>query len=102
MLHMIVNTHHAESCAFRGDEEAKALTTAFDRFGEQAGGRGITVQGAWIKRAAHEFLVLVDAPNAHVIDEGLLASGMVGRTHTRVLAVLPAEDVEVEPEDERR
>jgi hypothetical protein len=96
MLHMIVNTHNAESCAFRGDEEAKALTTAFDRFSEQAEGRDVTVQGAWINRAAHEFFILVDAPNAHAIDEGLLAAGMVGRTHTRVLAVLPAEDVEVE------
>lgn len=96
MLHMIVNTHHAESCAFRGDHEGKILSDAFDAFDGQAGERGITISGSWVNRAAHEIFVLVDAPNAHVIEEGLLEAGLVGRTHTRVLSVVPVADLQVQ------
>lgn len=92
MLHMIVNTHNAESCAFRGNEEEQALTSAFDLFGEKAGERGITLHGSWVSRAAHEVFVLADAPNAHVIEELLLGVGLVGRSHTRVLPVVSTDD----------
>lgn len=90
MLHMIVNTHNPESCAFRGDEEGEILRGAFDRFGVTEG--GLQVKDSWVNRAAHEIFVLVDAPNAHVIEEALLDAGMVGRTHTRILPVIAAED----------
>lgn len=90
MLHMIVNTHNPESCAFRGDEEGEILRGAFDRFGSTEG--GLQVKDSWVNRAAHEIFVLVDAPNAHVIEEALLDAGMVGRTHTRILPVIAAED----------
>ena len=39
MLHMIVNTHSAESCAFRGREEEEALTGAVESFKDSAGRR---------------------------------------------------------------
>lgn len=95
MLHMIVNTHNPESCAFRGEEEDRLLSGAFDRFEEETP-EGVTkLRGSWISRSAHEFFLLVDAPNAHVIEEALVASGLLGRTHTRVLPVLASKDVEV-------
>ena len=36
--------------------------------------------------------MLVDAPNAHAIEEALLAAGLVGRTHSRVLPVVALDD----------
>lgn len=96
MLHMVVNTHNAESCAFRGEEEGKILSDALDKFGEETPESVTEVRGSWINRSGHEFFMLVDAPNAHVIEETLVASGLLGRTHTRVLSVLPADEVKVE------
>jgi hypothetical protein len=95
MLHMVVNTHDAMNCAFRGEEEDRLLSDALDRFTEEAPDAVMHVKGAWINRGAHEFFILVDSPNAHVIEDSLVASGLLGRTHTRVMTVLPADEVEV-------
>jgi uncharacterized protein with GYD domain len=99
MLHMIVNTHNAESCAFRGADEGRILGDAFDRFSADAGEQGITVEGSWINRGAHEAFILVDAPNANAVEEALLDAGLVGRTHSRVLSVIPTGDVTIEADD---
>jgi hypothetical protein len=101
MLHMIVNSHNPESCAFRGQDEGRLLSDAFDRLDGQAAEQGATVKGSWVNRGAHEIFVLVDAPNAHVIEEALLGAGLVGRTHSRVLSVVVTEDVDVDTGEEQ-
>ena len=93
MLHMVVNTHNPESCAFRGQDEGRALSEAFERLGDQAAEPDAVLKGSWVNRAAHEIFLLVEAPNAHVIEEALLGAGLVGRTHSRVLSVVGIEDV---------
>ena len=92
MLHMIVNTHNAESCAFRGKEEDDHLRPALEGLEKAAADKGVTVRGVWINRAAHEFFILVDAPHGHAIEETLLTTGLVGRTHSRVLSVVTPEE----------
>jgi uncharacterized protein DUF3303 len=93
MKHMVVNTHNAESCGFRGEEEGKAIGGAIEAFGKSEAEFGLTVDGFWINRSAHSFFMLVDAPNAHVIDEALLKAGLVARTHTEIYPVLTSEEV---------
>jgi hypothetical protein len=95
MLHMVVNTHNPESCAFRGEEEDRLLSGALERFEEDGPESVMKVTGSYINRSGHEFFILIDAPNAHVIEEAVVASGLVGRSHTRVLPVLASQDVEV-------
>jgi hypothetical protein len=92
MLHMIVNTHNPESCAFRGKEEEELLVGSIDRFTDSATATGLTIQGSWVSRASHEIFLLVDSPNVHAIEEALLAAGVVGRTHSRILPVVTVEN----------
>ena len=54
-----------------------------------------------MNRGAHEIFVLIDASNAHVIEEALLGAGLVGRTHSRVLSVVATEGVEVDTGEEQ-
>jgi hypothetical protein len=96
MLHMVVNTHNPESCAFRDAEQDEALSGAIDRLGEQAGGHGVTIRSSWINRASHEIFMLVDAPHAHAVEELLVKAGLVGRSHTRILPVIATEDAVAE------
>jgi uncharacterized protein with GYD domain len=93
MLHMLVSTHNPESCAFRGEAEHELLTGGFDTFKEKATERGCEVRGWWVNPPSHEIFVLVEAPGAHVIDEALIEAGLVGRTHSKVLAVVPLEEL---------
>ena len=92
-LHMIVNTHNPESCAFRGEAEEAVLTAAFRLLDEQAGETGVKLQGSWVNRAAHEIFVLAEAPDGHAVEAALLAAGLVGRTHSRVLPVVSVQEV---------
>jgi uncharacterized protein DUF3303 len=93
MKHMVVNTHNAESCGFRTEEDGTAMGAALDALGKSGSELGLAVDGFWINRSAHAFFILVDAPNAHVIDEALVKAGLVSRTHTEIFPVLTMEEV---------
>jgi hypothetical protein len=93
MKHMIVNTHNAESCGFRSEQDGEAMGAALEGFGKAGAELGLTVDGFWIDRSAHAFSILVDAPNAHVIDEALLKSGLLSRSHSEIPPVLTMEEV---------
>ncbi|HSL11276.1 MAG TPA: DUF3303 family protein [Actinomycetota bacterium] len=92
MLHMVVNTHTPQDCAFRGSEEEKLLTEAFESLEGSGPGEGVEVRGSWVNRASHEIFVLAEAPDAHSIERALLAAGLVGRTHSRILPVIATDD----------
>lgn len=93
MLHMLVNTHNPESCAYRGEAEDEALVGALEAIKGHAPEQGLEWRGSWVNRSAHEIFMLVDAPNAHVIEQALVSAGLVGRTHTRVLPVFDTQAV---------
>jgi uncharacterized protein with GYD domain len=93
MKHMIVNTHNAESCGFRSEEDGTAIGGAIEAFGKAAADAGMTIDNFWINRSAHTFFIVVDAPSAHAIDEVLLKAGLIGRTHTEMFPILTMEEV---------
>jgi hypothetical protein len=88
---MVVQTHTAEDCAFRSDEDRTATTGAFSRMLESAKQHGAQVQGAWVNTGSHTTFALVNAPNAHVVNAVLEASGVVARVTTTVYAVTTLE-----------
>jgi uncharacterized protein with GYD domain len=90
---MVVNTHNAESCAFRSVEDGTIVVGAIDAFGKAVSDLGATVEGFWANRSAHSFFILVEAPNAHVIDEAMVRAGLVGRTHTQIYPVMTMDEV---------
>lgn len=52
-----------------------------------------------INRPSHEAFIVADAPDPHAIDNALVESGGVGRSHTRVVSVLSTTDVAVDTGD---
>lgn len=95
MLHMLVNVHNPESCAFRSEADDEALSPGFDRLESIAAERGAEMRDAWVNTGSHAIFVLLEAPNAHVIDEILREAGLTGRTHSQVYAVGSVKDLEV-------
>ncbi len=87
MLHMLVNTHSEDSCAFRSEENREALVAAFPGLSTAAAAHGGEVAGTWVNMASHTVFVLIDAPNAHAVDEIVRDSGLIGYTTTTVYAV---------------
>jgi uncharacterized protein with GYD domain len=101
MLHMVVNSHNAESCAFRSDEDDTILSGAFDAFEKSAADHGMSVIGSWAHRIGHEIFMVVESPDAHTVEEAVIDAGLIGRTHTRVLSVMSLQDA-IESVDETR
>jgi hypothetical protein len=93
MLHMIVNTHGPESCAFRGAEHRDAVVESVAALDALAQDRGARVEGAWASAASHTFFWLIDAPNAHAVHDLLRDAGLIGHTHSTVYAVNELADV---------
>lgn len=69
MLHLVVATHGPETCAAVVPELREKALSAFQRMGEVTKALGITVQGAWTNMPGHTVYFLLDAPNAHVVNQ---------------------------------
>ena len=92
MLHMIVHTHDPQDCPFRGKDAAEPMIAALQAFEAPAPDRRIDVRDSWATRGAHEIFLLVEAADAHAIEDALVASGLVARSHSRILPVVPLPD----------
>lgn len=69
MLHMMIATHGPDTCAAANPEVAEIARHGFGQIGEVSERLGITVQGAWSNMPGHVMYFLMDAPNAHVINQ---------------------------------
>ena len=69
MLHMVIATHGPDTCAAAVPEVAEMAMAGFQKMDEVAANLGITVQGSWANMPAHALYVVVDAPNAHVVNQ---------------------------------
>lgn len=66
---MVLMTHGPETCAAAHPEIAEIMQTGMGKLDEVASRLGITVQGSWSNMAAHAIYMVVDAPNAHVVNQ---------------------------------
>jgi len=69
MLHMIVATHSPDNCPMNDAALAKKVLAQNNRIPAVSKKLGVTVQGAWTNMPGHITFMLVDAPNAHVLNE---------------------------------
>ena len=69
MLHMIVAIHGPDTCAANVPEVRDMAVSAFQRMDEITAALSIKVQGAWANMPAHAIYIVVDAPNAHVVNQ---------------------------------
>lgn len=87
-LHMVVNRHSPDDCAFRDDVSREALMSGLDSLTEAASEQGGNVEGVWLNMAGHTIFVLIDAPDAHAVDRAIRDANLIGRTTSQVFAVV--------------
>jgi hypothetical protein len=86
MLHMVVVRHSPESCPGRPENEA--VHPCLQRLGELLSRRGVTTVGRWADPPAHVNSLVLDAPDAHVIQGVPMESGVFGHTTAEVRPAL--------------
>ena len=70
-LHMVINRHSPDDCAFRDDTSREALMSGLDSLSVTASEQGASVEGIWLNMAAHTIFILIDAPDAHSVDRAI-------------------------------
>ena len=61
-------THGPDTCVAAVPEIMEMAMDGFQKMDEVAKSLGITMQGSWANMPAHVIYVVVDAPNAHVVN----------------------------------
>jgi muconolactone delta-isomerase len=74
MLHMVILRHAPESCPGRASNEA--FRPCANDMASMLAERGVSTVGRWADPPAHVNYLVLDAPNAHVIQDVLMESGM--------------------------
>ena len=69
MLHMITMTHGPDTCAGANPDSRVKARNGFSQLSTAAEAKQVSVQGAWVDAPAHVIYALVDAPNAHVLND---------------------------------
>jgi hypothetical protein len=69
MLHMMVATHGADTCAYAIPALRDKALSAMKRRDEVAKKLGITLKGGWTNMPGHTIYFLCDAPNAHAVNQ---------------------------------
>ena len=69
MLHMMLTTHGPDTCSAVVPAIRDIAMEGFQKMEERAKALGITIQGSWANMPAHVIYMVVDAPNAHVVNQ---------------------------------
>jgi hypothetical protein len=91
MLHIVVMRHNAESLGFPSHEHQNNERTAFMRLQALGKEHDVRLEGAWVNTGSHTTFALIDAPNAHVVNQLLELSGIVAWEGATVYAVTPVD-----------
>ena len=69
MLHMLVAKHGPETCAAVVPELRDKALAALNERDKIAKKLGITIEGGWTDMPGHTIYMVIDAPNAHVVQQ---------------------------------
>jgi hypothetical protein len=92
MLHMVVATHSPANCPMVDKASGQKLLSANQRSAEVGKKLGATLQGSWTDMPAHITFMLVDAPNAHVVNQMAIELKMMDWNTVVVYAVVTAQE----------
>jgi hypothetical protein len=53
---------------------------------------GCTFQGGWVSKSAHQTFIVIDGPNAHVVDDAVVDLGLAVWNTSTVYPVITLEE----------
>ena len=69
MLYMVIATHSPKICPVGNKESRKTILANYQRLPEVMKKLNIATQGSWTYMPGHQVYLLLDAPNAHIINQ---------------------------------
>ncbi len=77
MLHMVQVTHAADTCPLGNEDVFNRVRPEMVAVEAAVKEAGAELKGGWVNAPAHVFFLLVEAPNAHVVDRAIVETGLI-------------------------
>ena len=75
MLHMVVASHGAETCPAVHESTKQIAAAGLERLMAEQAPLEVTVVGCWANMPGHLLYMIIDAPNAHLVNDALMKLG---------------------------
>ena len=76
MLYMMSLSHTPQQCPGVATEIRDRVDTMFATMTDVLNSHGCTFQGGWDSKSAHMTFIVIDAPNAHALDDATVDLGL--------------------------
>lgn len=76
MLYMLSLSHTPQQCPGVATEIRDRVVTMAATMTDVLKSHGCTFQGGWVSKSAHMTFMLIDAPNAHAVDDATVDLGL--------------------------
>ena len=90
---MAIARHSPQNCALVSHEVRGQALQIIQRMDDVAEAHGCRLEGAWGNLVAHTTFFLVDAPNAHTLEDMLVELGVIGLNSVEIYPVRPQAEV---------
>jgi hypothetical protein len=75
VLHLVVVTHGPETCPAVDDSAKRVASSGLKKLTDEQAGLGLSLVGGWANMPGHALYLIIEAANAHVINEALMGLG---------------------------
>ena len=76
MLYLASLNHNPDKCPGVALEIRDRVIQMASTMTEVLRSHGCTFQGGWVSKSAHLTFIVIDAPNAHAVDDAMVAPGL--------------------------
>ena len=76
MLYMLSLSHTPQQCPGVATEIRDRVVTMAATMTDVLKSHGCTFQGGWVSKSAHMTFMVIDAPNAHAVDDATVDLGL--------------------------
>ena len=92
MLYLASLSHGPEKCPGVALEIRDRVLRMNSTMTEVLQSHGCTLQGAWVSKSAHLTFMVLDAPNAHALDDAMVDLGLAVWNTTTTYPVITLEE----------
>ncbi len=92
MLYLMSLNHSPDKCPGVANEIRDRVLIAASTMTQVLQTHGCTFQGGWVSKSAHLTFILLDAPNAHAVDDAAVDLGLAVWNTNTIYPVITFEE----------
>ena len=92
MLYMMSLNHRPEQCPGVAIDIRDRVLRMASTMTEVLQTYGCTFQGGWVSKSAHLTFIVIDAPNAHAVDDAIVDLGLAVWNTATIYPVIPFQE----------